>query len=245
MTARLAIDIGGTFTDFVLSTAAGATHRLKLPSTPHDFADAIGRGLDQLLAMAGVSAPALTEVRHATTVASNAVLEGKGGRTGLITTRGFRDILEIRTLRMPRLYDLAWEKPPVLVERALRREVDERLDAHGQIRTPLDEASAIAALRALVAEDVQAIAVSLLHAYANDVHERRLAELAAIHAPGIHVSSQRRCAARDPGIRAHVDDRHQRLSAAGGQRLSRSAAWHAAPARQRGAAARHAVERAG
>jgi N-methylhydantoinase A len=188
MTTRLAIDIGGTFTDFVLTTAAGATHRLKRPSTPHDFADAIGRGLDQLLEAAGLSASAVTEVRHATTVASNAVLEGKGGRTGLITTRGFRDILEIRTLRMPRLYDLAWQKPPVLVERALRREVDERLDAHGQIRTPLDEASAIAALRALVAEDVQAIAVSLLHAYADDIHERCLAELAAIHAPGIHVS---------------------------------------------------------
>jgi N-methylhydantoinase A len=101
MTARVGIDIGGTFTDLVLTTSAGRAHRLKLPSTPHDYAAAIGEGLDRLIAEAGLDAAALAEVLHGTTIASNAILEGKGARTGLITTRGFRDILEIRTLRMP------------------------------------------------------------------------------------------------------------------------------------------------
>jgi N-methylhydantoinase A len=188
MTARLGIDIGGTFTDFVLLTGAGAVHRYKCPSTPHDYAEAIGHGLDRILAAADLPAAALSEVLHGTTVASNAILEGTGARTGLITTRGFRDILEIRTLRMPRLYDLTWDKPPVLVERALRREVDERLDAGGAVRRPLDEASAVAALNALASAGVEAIAVCLLHSYANDRHERRIGELAAAHAPGIRVS---------------------------------------------------------
>ena len=184
----LGIDIGGTFTDLVLRTADGQAHRLKLPSTPGDYAAAIGDGLDRLLVQAGVAAADVSDVRHGTTVASNAILEGKGARTGLITTRGFRDILEIRTLRMPRLYDLAWDKPKVLVERALRREVTERLDARGNVVIPLDEASVIAALDTLVAEQVDAVAVCLLHSYANDAHERRIAELAAIHAPGLRVS---------------------------------------------------------
>jgi N-methylhydantoinase A len=188
MSARLAVDIGGTFTDFVLSFDDGTVHRLKLPSTPHDYAEAIGRGLDRLLGMADLPASGLAEVLHATTIASNAIIEGNGGRTGLITTRGFRDILEIRTLRMPRLYDLHWQKPPPLVERALRREVEERLDASGAVRTPLDEASVVAALAALVEADVETIAVCLLHAYANDVHERRVAELARSHAPGVRIS---------------------------------------------------------
>jgi N-methylhydantoinase A len=188
MRARIGIDIGGTFTDFVLVTEAGAVHRFKCPSTPHDYAEAIGHGLESILAAANLTPGALSEVLHGTTVASNAILEGRGARTGLITTRGFRDILEIRTLRMPRLYDLTWDKPPVLVERHLRREVDERLDAQGAVRTPLNEASAVAALRALADAGVEAIAVCLLHAYANDTHERRIAELAAEYAPGIRLS---------------------------------------------------------
>ena len=186
--ARLAVDIGGTFTDFVLALGDGRVHRLKLHSTPHNYAEAIGDGLEQLLAVAGLPASAFREVLHATTIASNAIIEGKAARTGLITTRGFRDILEIRTLRMPRLYDLHWQKPPPLVERALRCEVDERQDASGAVRIPLDEDSVLAALDTLVAEGVQAIAVCLLHAYVNDAHERRIGVLARQRAPGVALS---------------------------------------------------------
>lgn len=185
---RVGIDIGGTFTDLVLATAEGAVHTLKVPSTADDYSRAIGQGLAELLGMAGLDGGALDEVLHATTVASNAILEGKGARTGLITTRGFRDILEIRTLRMPRLYDLTWQKPPVLVERALRREVVERLDHRGRVQIALDEDSVVEALRHLRETDVESVAIVLLHSYANDAHERRIAELAARHAPDLALS---------------------------------------------------------
>ena len=127
----------------------------------------------------------MEEVLHATTVASNAILEQKGARTGLITTRGFRDVLEIRTLRMPRLYDLAWEKPPALVERRLRHEVTERIAVDGSLRIPLDEAEVEAAVKALLAEGVQAIAVCLIHAYANPAHEKRVGEIVRALAPQV------------------------------------------------------------
>ena len=185
---RLGVDIGGTFTDLVLVTQAGGVHTLKVPSTVDDYSRAIGLGLAELMGMAGLDGPDLGEVLHATTVASNAILEGKGARTGLITTQGFRDILEIRTLRMPRLYDLTWEKPPVLVERALRREVLERLDYRGRVQTALDADSVVAALRHLREAGVESVAVVLLHSYANDAHERRIAELAARHAPELALS---------------------------------------------------------
>src|SRR5439155_4915586 len=101
---------------------------------------------------------------------------------------GFRDVLEIRRMRLPRLYDLTWSKPPPLVERALRLEVDERVDAAGRVVRPLDESGAAAAIRQLVAEGVEAIAVCLLHAYDNPVHEARLGELLREHAPGVYRS---------------------------------------------------------
>ena len=110
-------------------------------------------------------------------------LEHKGARTGLITTRGFRDVLEIRNLRMPRLYDMSWTKPPPLVERRLRVEIDERVNAQGGIETPLDEASVERAVEFLAAEGVEAIAVCLLHSYLNPAHEQRVKEIVARLAP--------------------------------------------------------------
>ena len=120
MSVRIGIDIGGTFTDLVAIAPDGAMRTHKIASTPADYSEGIAAGLSVLLTGADVA-----EVLHATTVASNAILEGKGARTALITTQGFRDVLEIRDLRMPRLYDLHWTKPPALVERRLRLEVVE------------------------------------------------------------------------------------------------------------------------
>ena len=125
----------------------------------------------------------MEEVRHGTTVASNAILELKGAKTGLITTQGFRDVLEIRNLRMPRLYDLTWNKPPMLVERYLRVVVDERINAQGEIEQPLSMKQAEAAVDQLLAEGVEAIAVCLLHAYANPVHEEMIKAVIARKAP--------------------------------------------------------------
>ena len=130
---RVGVDIGGTFTDLVFLDPSGRLHTKKVSSTVDDYARAIIDGLGEVFRDTGITGADIAEVLHGTTVASNAILEQKGARTGLITTRGFRDVLEIRRLRMPRLYDLTWEKPVPLVERYLRQEVTERIDAHGAI----------------------------------------------------------------------------------------------------------------
>ncbi|MGD9614093.1 MAG: hydantoinase/oxoprolinase family protein [Alphaproteobacteria bacterium] len=185
---RAGIDIGGTFTDIVLLADSGERYTRKVPSSVDDYASAIIDGLASLLAEIGAAPGAVAELLHGTTVASNAILEHKGARTGLITTRGFRDVLEIRNLRMPRLYDMSWTKPPPLVERRLRVEVDERINAAGGIDRKLDEGSVERAVRFLVGEGVEAIAVCLLHSYLNPTHELRVKEIAARMAPGVALS---------------------------------------------------------
>ena len=169
---RLGVDIGGTFTDLVALGADGRVHTRKVSSSVDDYARAIIEGLESLFADTGLGADNLEQVLHGTTVASNAILEHRGARTGLITTRGFRDVLELRNLRMPRLYDLHWEKPAPLVERYLRVEVDERVAADGKVQKPLQRAEARRAVDQLVAEGVEAIAVCLINAYLNPVHEQ-------------------------------------------------------------------------
>jgi N-methylhydantoinase A len=185
---RIGVDIGGTFTDVVLLGADGTVHTQKISSSVDDYARAIVDGLRELFAATGLAGNAMEEIRHGTTVASNAILEHKGARTGLITTKGFRDVLEIRTLRMPRLYDLSWTKPPPLVERYLRQVVDERIDAQGNVQRALDLQDAQRAVQALLAERVETIAVCLLHSFANPVHELALRDLISRVAPALPVS---------------------------------------------------------
>ena len=185
MVQRIGIDIGGTFTDLVAITADGRVITHKIASTPHDYGDGIIDGLRALLASHGDT---VGEVLHATTIGSNTVLEGKGARTGLITTKGFRDILEIRDLRMPVLYDLHWTKPRALVERRLRLEVVEKLRPDGSVAVPLDSASVAAAIDMLRREEVQSVAICLLHSYANAVHERAVAEAVRAALPNVAVS---------------------------------------------------------
>jgi N-methylhydantoinase A len=185
VTFRAGVDIGGTFTDIVLLSDDGSRYTKKVSSTVDDYARAIVDGLAALLQEIGARASGIVELLHGTTVASNAILEHKGARTGLITTKGFRDVLEIRNLRMPRLYDMSWTKPPPLVERRLRTEVDERVNAEGGVDIPLDEASVERAVRFLMGEGVDAIAICLLHSYLNPAHELRVKEIAERLAPGI------------------------------------------------------------
>src|ERR1051325_4191968 len=185
---RAGVDIGGTFTDIVLLGDKGERYTKKVSSTVDDYARAITEGLSQLLAEIGGEARRVAELLHGTTVASNAILEHKGAKTGLITTKGFRDVLEIRNLRMPRLYDMSWTKPPPLVERRLRTEADERVNADGGIDRPLDEASVERAVRFLVEEGVEAIAVCLLHSYVNPAHEIRAKEIVSRLAPDVTLS---------------------------------------------------------
>ena len=176
-TYRVGVDVGGTFTDIVLLGDDGTIHTKKVSSSSGNYAQAIVEGLAEVLRETGLAARAIAEILHGTTVASNAILEHKGARTGLITTKGFRDVLEIRTLRMPRLYDIGWTKPPPLVERYLREVVDERVTADGSIETPLEPRDAERAVDALLGQKIESIAVCLMHSYANPAHEKALKDL--------------------------------------------------------------------
>ncbi|MFN8536794.1 MAG: hydantoinase/oxoprolinase family protein [Thermomicrobiales bacterium] len=184
---RVGADIGGTFTDLVLLGDDGRVFVKKVSTTVGDFAQGIVGGLVEALAERGLAGGAVAEVIHGTTVASNAILEFRGAKVGLITTAGFRDVLEIRRLRMPALYDLTWQKPPTLIERYLRTEVGERINGRGEIVRPLDEASLAAAAAHLLRERVEVIAVCLLNSYANDVHERAIRAYLERHAPDIPI----------------------------------------------------------
>src|SRR2546423_12072698 len=188
ITYRVGVDIGGTFTDMVLLGSDGSIHTKKVSSSVENYAQAIVDGLTEVFRETGLSGGAIEEIRHGTTVASNAILEHKGARVGLITTKGFRDVLEIRTLRMPKLYDLTWTKPEPLVERYLRKVVDERIDHRGRIDRALDPADAERAVDALLTEKVEAIAVCLINSFANPAHELMLKDIIVRKAPQLPLS---------------------------------------------------------
>ena len=170
-TYRIGVDIGGTFTDIVVARDDGLIETRKVPSTPDDYSRGIAAALKTLITDFDTSADRITGIVHATTVPTNAILEYRGARTGLLTTEGFRDVLEMRRLRIPVLYDLQYDKPKPLVARHLRLEVRERLAADGSVRTPLNVTDVIAAAQRFRAEEVEAVAISFLHAYANPDHE--------------------------------------------------------------------------
>jgi N-methylhydantoinase A len=184
---RIGIDVGGTFTDIV-GLSNGRLVRRKILSTPDDFSHAVLEGLRVLLEEAGASGQAVQEVIHGTTVATNAIVEKKGARTGLLTTYGFRDVLEIGRLRTPRLYDLTWRKPPPLVPRELRREIKERVMVDGTVFRPLDEDSVRRATDTLLRKGVASIAICCINAFANPAHEQRIAEMVRAMAPHILLS---------------------------------------------------------
>ncbi|MGH7263283.1 MAG: hydantoinase/oxoprolinase family protein [Candidatus Rokuibacteriota bacterium] len=185
MSYRLGVDVGGTFTDLVLVGPDGAARTRKVLSSSGNYAEAIVQGARELLADAGIEPRRIGELIHGTTVATNAILERRGARTGLLTTEGFRDLLEIGRLRLARLYDLDFERPAPLVPRRWRREVRERMSYRGEVLAPLDLDTVAAALDFLVAEGVESLAVCLLHAYANDAHEQAVAAVVRERAPGL------------------------------------------------------------
>ncbi len=134
---RIAADVGGTFTDLVMIDPAGGVWTRKVPSTPPAFEQGVLHGIEPLLKQAGATGSSVSTVCHGTTVATNAVLEHRGARTALVTTRGFRDVLELRRVRAPQIYDLFFEKPRVLIDRRLRLELTERTSATGQVLAPV------------------------------------------------------------------------------------------------------------
>ena len=178
-TARIGVDVGGTFTDFVLhDPARNLVATGKRLTTPDDPSEAIVAGIARLLEETGLKPADLHSIVHGTTLVTNTIIERTGCKVGLLTTDGFRDSIEIgREIRYD-LYDLFLEAPPTLVPRHLRLEVPERLDVQGNILLPLDEAALIAAARQLVeVEKVEALAIGFLHAWRDPRHERRAAEV--------------------------------------------------------------------
>ena len=181
MSYRLGIDVGGTFTDFVLVDDAGRITEAKTPSTRANPAEAIERGLRDLAAQIDRSlAELLAECHlliHGTTIALNTLIQQTGAKTGLICTEGFRDTLEIRLGYRDHRYDFRQPPPPILTPRALRLPVRERVDKNGHVIVPLDEEDVRRAVDAFRREDVEAIAVCLLWSFYNPIHERRIGEI--------------------------------------------------------------------
>jgi N-methylhydantoinase A len=177
---RVGVDVGGTFTDLAATDERGERRVvLKVPSTPDDPSRAIESALATLLGREALAPSAIGYLGHGTTVCVNAVLEGKGARTGLLTTRGMRDLLELRRQTRDHLYDLQADKPAPLVPRRLRLEIPERILFDGSVHHPLDEAAAARAIERLAADGVEAIAIAFLHSYANASHERAVKALAS------------------------------------------------------------------
>ena len=188
MSYRVGFDVGGTFTDFVLQAPSGELTTAKRLTTYPDPSAACLAGLDELMTRAGVPWTELSQAVHGTTLGSNIVIERKAQGVGLLTTRGFRDVLIIGREKRYQVYDLQIDKPRPLIPRRLIGEVTERVLADGSVRDPLDEADARRAIRELVARGVTTLAVCLLHAYLNPAHEKRLAALVAEVAPGVAVT---------------------------------------------------------
>jgi N-methylhydantoinase A len=182
---RVGIEVGGTFTDLILlDDAGGIVATAKVLSTPDDPARAVLSALDTVSARlcAGI------ELLHGSTVATNAVIERKGARTGLLTTSGFADLLELQRQDRERIYELQYRKPQPLVPRGLVAEIDERVTATGDVLIPLDEGQVLDAIRSLIERDVVSIAICLLHSYAHPEHERRIGELIRARFRGAQVS---------------------------------------------------------
>lgn len=184
---RVGVDIGGTFTDVVLEQAGGM-HSTKVLTNHANPEQGILDALRKVTDQAGVPLSAITMVIHGTTLATNALIERRGARTALITTEGFRDVLEMRTENRFEQYDLDIALPRPLIPRPDRYTIRERVSAHGEVLIPMDEAEIEALVDVIVAADYQSVAVGFLHSYLNGAHERRVRDIVARKAPHVNVS---------------------------------------------------------
>lgn len=190
MSYMIGVDVGGTFTDFSLfDTQSGQLSHYKRSSTPEDPSKAIMGGIQEILAEQHIDPMDVSYLAHGTTVATNALIEKKGARMGLITTQGFKDLMEIGWQRRPSLYDLRKPKPESLIPAGMRQEVQERILHDGSVRTPLDEDSVRNAVRCLKAMGAETIAVCTLFSFINPAHEDRIKEIIQEEYPGVYVSA--------------------------------------------------------
>ena len=186
---RLGIDIGGTFTDIVLLGPVGELYSKKILSTPRDYSLAIEQGVGELMAETGVTGAQVSELVHGTTVATNTIIERRGAKVGLITTKGFRDVLALGRFRAPRLYDLTYRKPEPLAERRLSFEVTERVDAEGNMLQKVDETELAAIAETLKAEKVEAIALCFINSCVNPDNEIAAVRVLQQKLPGVFISA--------------------------------------------------------
>ena len=195
-TARIGVDVGGTFTDFVLhDPARDLVATGKRLTTPDDPSEAIVAGIQRLLQETGLTPGDLHSIVHGTTLVTNTIIERTGACVGLLTTAGFRDVIEIGRETRYDLYDLFLEAPPTLVPRHRRLEIPERIDNSGQVLLPLDEAAVREAARRLVEkEGIEALAIGFLHSYRDGRHELRAAEVMRDLYPDLPVSLSSRVA---------------------------------------------------
>jgi N-methylhydantoinase A len=185
---RFAIDVGGTFTDLIAWDSDTGEMRTNKASTTPDPS----LGVLDVLGKEGLPLATAQLFIHGTTLGINAVLQKKGARTGLITTKGFRDVLEIARIDRPYMYDILYQKPPALVPRPLRLEADERMDARGNVLRPLNSEDVRRAAEIFKRKNVQAVAVCLLHSYANPTHEEQIGEILARELPGTYITLSHR-----------------------------------------------------
>lgn len=186
---RVGADIGGTFTDVIALGPTGDVVPMKVPSTPPDYGRGVVEATIGLLSSAGARPEDVTAMLHGTTVATNAILAMNGVRTAVVTTRGFRDVLEIGRLRRPVLYDLAWSKPEPLARRRHRYELDQRIAADGRLAPPADEGEVRGLAARLRADGIRAVAVCLINSYVRPDEERRVAELLRAELPDVYVTA--------------------------------------------------------
>jgi N-methylhydantoinase A len=186
---RIGVDVGGTFTDFTaFGEAEGKVWFFKVPSTPHDPSEAIQIGVRQIIEALSLDPKDISHLGHGTTVATNMIIERRGVLTGLLTTKGFRDALEVARQVRPNLYDYFARKPEPLVERVNRVEVHERLDAHGEVVDPLNRLQLDEAVETLRRNGVESVAICFMHSYRNPAHEEAAKQAVQRLMPGVFIS---------------------------------------------------------
>ena len=226
MAYRLGVDVGGTFTDlFLVEDSEHRQWRVKTPSTPADPSEGVLTGVRRICAEAGIEPDALRNVVHGTTVATNAVLESKGARVGLITTQGFGQILHLARSQTPGPLAgwIIMIKPDPPASLADTREAVERMDARGETLVPVDREQVAAVVRDLIGSGVESLTISLINAYVDGRHEREIAAIVEEIQPGLPGHDLVRRAARVPRVRAHADRVHELVRAADGGRVRRTA----------------------
>ena len=231
MAFRLGVDVGGTFTDLLLfEDTSGAFWRHKTPSTPHDSSVGILTGIEAICAKAKVRPSEVNVLLHGTTVATNAVLEGKGARVGLVVTEGYRQIMQIARSFVPGGLAgwIVWPKPQPMAALEDTVETKGRMNAKGVEVRPIDEAEIRAALKALGERGVEAITVSLINAYVNGAHEKRIGEIAAELLPHVSVSLSHEVLPEMQEYERTLTDRRQRRRAPGRRPLRPQPARQAA-----------------